>query len=498
MKSLLCTVLILLFVCSISYGQDDDSGAKLKSFEGGKYTMEFSMVSNLFLGIGSRVGSMGGDLGGLFPSSESVLWNPANLCFIERSQWTLDVNPKIMLDPASFIDIDTEVHEAVDDGIEDLKGPDFEMLDENYPELELSTGMMGSFGTGSFAFVSPYGVFGGAIYKPFRLSMDLIGTGLEAQVKSGDEDSELAVEFFSTVDMSVKMDIHIQGWSIGAARQITPQWGMGMTIDRITGIADINGQFQVNGIMITSGIERAFNDPNDPWPNTLNSVMEGKYEGATTFFKLGTTYRLNYNWGIGAYASFGNELTMDGEMIIDQHTIDALTLEPEEGEDVLDPTDEKFNITEPTRTVKEENPTSDKIILNMPNSFGIGISGRMGFFGLSLNYIRYSGEFSYQYDIVRFADDDVEGNEEEVNYAQGIKLSNGFRLGLDFKIFRLGGGVMMGESFNNTDPEFEKSTVFVPSFSLGTGFRISQKLSVDLLLLGAPSGTGKISFNYQL
>ena len=119
--SIQCILFMMLFSAQLIAQGDSE----LTDFQGGNYTIEFSTANNLFLGVGSRVGAMGGDYGGLLPSSESVLWNPANLGFITHSQWTMDFSPSIMINPASFVDLDKEVHSAVDDGIKDIKGENF-------------------------------------------------------------------------------------------------------------------------------------------------------------------------------------------------------------------------------------------------------------------------------------------------------------------------------------------------------------------------------------
>jgi hypothetical protein len=360
----------------------------------------------------------------------------------------------------------------------------------------MNVGVKGSFGTGSFVLKGRHFNFGAALIRPFDMSMSLLGTGMKAKIESGDgADPALAVTMYTTIDLSFAANIHVQGWSIGAARLITPRWTAGFSMERLSGVADINGKFQINGIMVTAGNERAFNNPNDPWENDLSTSMYGQYEGKSTALKFGSTFKLNHNWGIGAVYALANPLEMAGDMTIKQRTMAALNLAAEGDEEILDVTSNDFDLAEPTRTVEADNPTSKMLVLNMPSYLGFGITGKMGSFGLSLNYNQYFGEFSYEYDFVRNAGLE---NEEEVNYAQGIRLSNSVRFGLDFKIFRLGAGAMMGTMFNDNDEESEDSAMIIPSLSLGTGFKITRELGVDLLLLGVPTGVGKITLNYQL
>ncbi|MBN2011612.1 hypothetical protein JW960_19935 [candidate division KSB1 bacterium] len=495
MKRLLVLSVCLLLTVPL-FGQEEDTGTSLTKFVGGTYQVEFSMMNNLFLGVGSRVGSMGGDYGGIYSRSESILWNPANIGWVEQSQWTLDISPAIMIDPGSFVDLDNEIHTAVDDGIADMKAPGFTMQGDDYPAMNMNIGTKCSFGTGSFVLRGPYFNFGAALIRPFDMSMSLLGTGTKAKIESGDgEDPALAVTMYTTIDLSVASNIHVQGWTMGAARKITPRWTAGFSMERLSGMADLNGKFQINGIMVTAGNERAFNNPDDPWENSLSSSMYGQYEGHSTTFKFGSTFKLNPNWGIGTVLAMAKPLKMAGDMTIKQRTLAALNLGAEGDEEILDVTSNQFDLAEPTRTVIVDNPTSKTLTLNMPSYFGLGITGKMGFFGLSLNYNQYFGEFSYEYNFVR---NQGLGNEEQVNYAQGIRLSNSIRFGLDFKIFRLGAGAMMGTMFNDNDPESEDKSMIVPSFTLGTGFHITRQLGVDLLLLGVPTGVGKITLTYAM
>ncbi|MDZ7261363.1 MAG: hypothetical protein ONB05_04580 [candidate division KSB1 bacterium] len=487
MKEFLKSLPLLLLLSTNSLGQN---GSELTDFQGGQYTFKLSLSNNLFLGVGSRVGGLGGDYGGLLPTSETLLWNPANLAFIKKSQWTFDVNPPLMFNPTSLVDIDGEVRSAVDDNIADMKGENFSMKDEDYPELALSLGEKGNFGTGSFAWRNGEFTIAGALFQPFHLTLDLVGTGFEARMETVDEeDPALSVTFFSSLDLSLSTRIKIQGWSLGAGRMITPRWAAGLSLERLSGLAEVNAQFQVEGIMVTAGNERAFNDPNDPWENNLHSSVKGGYQGSSTTYKLGTTYKLNENWGLGTVLSLAQPLTMKGELKIIQRTLPGLNLQAEGDEDILDAT--KIDLDEPTKTIQQHNPTSELLILNLPSSLGIGISGQIGFLGVSLNYNRYFGECSYQYDVMR--------NGEEIKYSQGIKLSNEFRLGLELtKYFRLGCGMTMGTLVDKNQEPSKPQGIIVPTFSLGTGFKLNRNLTTDLLLLAIPAGVGKISISYEL
>ncbi|MBN1349201.1 hypothetical protein JXJ21_07320 [candidate division KSB1 bacterium] len=482
-------MLILLLLTATLRSQGD---SELIDFQGGKYTFEFTTLNNLNLGVGSRVGAMGGDYAGLFPSSESVLWNPANLAFMNHSQWTIDLRPPLVIDPAAFTDLDAEIHSAVDDGIQDIKGTDFIMTDARYPELSLKMGARGNFGSGSFAIKSRYFTIAGAVYKPFEFDLNLIGTGMEARIKTGEPGSALEVAFFSAIDLSVSANLRIQGMSIGFGRMITPEWSAGASFERLSGVADVTARFLVEGIMVTAGNERTFNDPNDPWYNDLHSSISGHFNGNCTGITLGSTYKFGKTWGVGAVLSMTNALEMNGQMQIIQHSLPGLNLEAEKDEDLLDPTHEDFDISSPTKTRLLYNPTGDLLILNLPSSVGLGTGGKLGFLGISVNYARYFGEMSYEYAVDR--------NGTPIPYSRGLALSNGFRLGLDFKYLRLCGGVLSAQMIDevNESSETDGSTFLIPNFCMSTGFRILQRLRADIVLVAMPSGIGKISFSYDM
>lgn len=489
MKHLSNGFLILLFLVSFSFGAGDSS---LMNFQGGNYTFNFSFASNLFLGVGTRVGAMGGDLGGMMPSSEALLWNPANLAFIRGFQYQIDTNVPLMLDPGGFVDVDSEIRSAVDDGIEDMKSDDFVMADDDYPDMSIKVGTQGQMGSGSLAIQRGRYTFAAAMFQPFAFDLDLIGTGLEARIQAGEEGSALEVTMLSSVDLSLTTRLNIQGFSLGTGFFITPDWTAGVAYERYSGIAEVNGHFQVEGIMVTAGNERAFNDPEDLGGNELFSNMIGSYKGASSGFKLASTYKLNHNWGVGVVYSMKQPLELNGDMTIDQRTLPGLDLEAEGDEDILDPTDPEFDITQPTKTKQLYNPTSKQLKIDMPGSFGLGISGKLGVIGLSLNYTRFMGNVAYHYEFKRY--------ETDVHYSQGLKLENAIRVGLDMKYIRLGFGVTTATLIDEVDDSEEDSSEMVPlpNFTLGTGFRLIGNLRTDMILIGIPSGTGKISFYYDL
>lgn len=473
MRNLL--LLFLLLVANPSLGQN---ASELTDFHGGRYKFDLFFSNNFLTGAGSKIGGMGGDYGGLLPQSESLLWNPANLCFMKNHQLTINFVPSLRINLSSFLDIDSGVRSAVDDEIAEIKGEDFSMEDQDYPDLKLSVGMKGGFRGGSFAFRSGDFVLAGALFQPFELSLELIGTGLEARIKTIEEDPTEEITFLGSLDLSLSLMVRVQGVSLGLARRITPAWGVGFSLERLSGRVRINAQFPVEGIMVTAGIERAFNDPNDPWENDLHSYVRGGYEGKANIFKIGTTYKVNHHWGVGGVLSISSPLKMAGDLKIKQRTLPGFDLESKA---VLDPT--QIDLDEPTKTIERQNPTGKLLVLNLPSSLGIGISGRIGSLGLSLNYDRYFKEFSYSYKVVR--------DSGEVEYSDGIKLKNRLRLGLDPKYLTLGMGFLTGEIIGKAQ------NITLPTFSLGAGFKPSKALQIDLLLFALPSGVGRVSATYH-
>lgn len=480
------TVVLLLSILAINLHAQGDS--ELRYFRGGKYESTVSFSNALFYGIGSRVGGMGGDYGGLVRGSESLLWNPANLASIRRSELTLDFKPRVLLDAASFVDIDAEVRSAVDDGIEDSKGPNFTMSDGDYPDVGVRFGEKGSFGTGSFAFRGSGFTVAGALHQPFSLSFDLLGSGFEVQMVTIDEeDPTKEVTFFSSVDMNVHARLRIQGASVGVGKMLTPKWSVGLAVDRLSGVAETRARFQVEGIMVVAGNERAFNDPNDPWQNNLHSSIFGKYKGNSTALRLGTTYQLGRNWGVGATLVYYQPLKLSGNLDERKYSLEGLNLDAEADEDLLDITE--IDLDEPTRTVMEEPATAELLEIKFPNSLGVGISGKAGFLGLALNYTHYLGEWSYRFDV-------LDDGKLEVN-TKGLSMEYAIRLGFDFNILQLGAGFATGTIIDEGGDSHGKAA-FVPMLSLGTGFRVNKSISADVLILGIPSGVGKVTLHYNL
>ncbi len=479
-------IVVSLFLLSSQVLAQGDS--ELSYFKGGRYDSHLSLSNAFFLGVGSHVGGMGGDYGGLVQGSESLLWNPANLAFMRGSQLTMDFIPKLMLNLEQLIDVDSEVRSAVDDNIEDVKGPNFVLGDDDYPEVGIRVGEKASIGTGSFAFRGERIIVAGALYEPLDASFDLLGTGFEARMETIDEtDPTKNVTFYSSVDLNAMAKLKLQAASLGVAGLLKPNWSIGVAVERLSGMAQTSARFQVEGIMVIAGNERAFNDAGDPWQNNLHSSFRGKYKGKSTGFRLGTTYKLNRNWSVGAAASYTGPLQMAGHLNVAEYTLEGLNLDAKDDEDLLDATE--IDLDEPTRTVLEASPVAEILELTFPTSVGAGLSGKMGFLGLSLNVSRYFGEWSYRFDV-------AEDGEQTVYY-HALKMKHGVRLGLDFTIIRLGIGLANGAIFDDPD-EATGDSILIPTLSLGTGFKVNRSFSADFLVFGVPSGVGKVTLHYNL
>ena len=517
------SMFVLLFN-PLVWAQEGEKENRITQFEGGKIRLSFFMNSSLLYAIGSRAGSLGGSVA-LADGSASLFWNPAGLAFLKRPEVMFDLTPRISPDISSYIDIQEELNSALDDAIEDFRVPGSQI---SYPELDLSLGQKGGLNAGSLAVPFRENAIGASFYQPFSLNFQLLITGMETVVETEKEfgDSKRPIRFKSFVDANARFSATVNVFSLGLAREVKPGWSVGMAIEKYTGKTEVNAKFQIEGIMVFSGQEYLFNDPTDPRinfaageQNNLHQSITGLYEGSAWGGKLGTFYHVNKHLSIGGVLTLSPSLKMKGDMNLVQNTVPALSTdvlsgkgeeaehyndENENGqwdsgepfedangngrwddeEELLDPT--KLDIAKLTLTEPLHNPTGKSLTINMPSSIKLGIGLRAGFFSLALNYSHYMKDFSYKYR----------------DYLQGLKLKDGFGLGLDFKYARLGAGIILADEIrkgfkDDEDSRELKTGILVPSLAFGIGFPIRDSYRIDSILLAFPSQLLRISVSYM-
>jgi len=478
---LILTMLLITLWPLCSRGED----GQLTAFHGGRYRSELFLSNGLLAGMGSRTASLGGTCTGLEYGADDLYWNPGRLGLLERPQAMLDLTPPLIsLDAQSFVDINDLAREAVDDLAAEKGSPDLVLDPSDYPDVSARLGQRSLVPNGILAVPVSDWSFGIGLHQALSLELEAVGTELQAKVYGEDEDDpENDVDLTVGADLSLISRVQVSALGFGLARTIRPGWSVGLMVNRYFGSSAADGRIQVEGIILRAGRETAFNDPSDPWPNDLYQEMSGSYQGTGWGLKMGASCRLRPNLSLDATLSLPSRITLQGEMDIVQHTVPGLDLSDD------DPLDaDQVDLDEPTRTETVDNPTADRVNVDLPGALCLGAAWRYRFATALLQYARYFGEYACRYDIAQA--------DLPVAYSAGLRPGHVLTVGLEAGPARLAGGMILGKAFYERDPENEEAdgeapeeeSLIVPTFSLGTGFALGRGYRLDLLLISVPAG----------
>jgi hypothetical protein len=482
----LAIISAVLTLLGLSWARAEDG--KLTMFQGGAYRSDMLLSNGLLFGVGSKTSSLGGTCTGLQYGVENLYWNPARLGFLPNSQAMLDITPPLpVLNFNAFLDLNQAAAEEVDDLIAKMGSEDLILSHEDYPQIEAAVSQKGWVHNAALALPLRGWGIGLGFYQPLHMGLNMVGTGLQVRASDESEDDPLnRVTVSASADLSLLLDIEVNAVSFGIGKEILPRWTLGLGIDRFYGYSATNGRLQLEGIILQAVRETAFNDPSGPWPNQLHSEMVGSYHGATWAAKLGTSYRLRPNVSLDGIVILPTTLRLKGHMDIVQYSMPVgIDFDSENPVDA-----DKVDPYEPTRTELEDNPTADQIVIHIPGTFKLGAAWRVKFLTAILQYGHYFGDLSCLYGIEKM--------EPSVEYTLGMKPDDVLTLGMDFKLIRFSGGLILGRSMYRRDPEkeddhSEEKRLLVPTFSLGTGFGLGERYGVDLLLISIPTGLMRVT-----
>ena len=490
-------LLVAAVLISASFNPSYSGDNLLESFNGGMQDMTLFGNSALTIGIGGYEAAAGIGITTLRPTPAAVYWNPAGLAFLKRGGIIVEAVPKLSFSP----DMSESINEEVDTALEDFKR--LEDLDPSQqtsvidPDFTLTAGQGGRT-IASLAMAVPYRDFflGLSYYRAFSLGMNLIGAGVETNISTQEEDPYDNATIFTSTDINLLLNFEADVVSIGAGRMLNDELGAGLTLSRINANSTINGILAPEGVFTRRGSENSFNDPNDVWQNDFYSSINGDFNGGSWGVKAGLAYQLNERICFNMLINYNGDMTLEGEMDIVQYFYPALNLNADEdaGEEAFD-LDNIENFAQPTETVLADNEPSNELKINVPTSVSLGMAYR----GISFTLSSYSGELSYAYDLAR---DGI-----MATYSRGLKLKYGFLFGFDMKYVRLGIGAIAADEivdgYKDSDgaPVEPTTGIYIPRFSLGTGFNINRDWKCDILLMGMPDLLGsvlKVSATYTL
>ena len=485
-SSLIVTILFLAVFYPAFSGDN-----LLNSFQGGMHDMNLFGSSTLATGIGAYESAAGIGITTLRPSAAAIHWNPAGLAFLKRGGIILEAVPELSYSP----DVSSDVNAEVDNALEKMEQDNETIL--IYPDFTMTAGQKGR-AISALAVAFPYRdmYFGASYQRVFSLGINLISAGLENKITSLEEDPNQNAIIFTRTDINMLLDFEVDAVSLGMGRMFTPKLGLGLALSHYNCNVSLNGVLAPEGVFTRSGIENSFNDPSEVWQNDFYSAMSGTFEGGSWGMKAGLGYQVNDDFCLNFLLNYTGNMTLEGSMEIIQYTYSALNLNADEdaGEEMFD-LDNLEEVTQPTQTKLIENEPSSELLINAPSSISIGA----GYKWASLTLTNYMGELSYSYDLAR--------NGIPATYSRGLDLKYGFLLGFDLKYVRLGIGAIAAdeivEGYMDDEGEPLKPTtgVYIPRFSLGTGFNITPDWKCDILLVGMPDILGsvmKVSATYAL
>ncbi len=518
-----CFLLAGFLIFSVSLAVAD---SEVREFRGGSLDFYFSASSSILYGPGSRSAAMGGTYYTPGNGSNALFWNPAALGFLETSETRFDLSPALIINPGDFVDVQQEINDAVDGVIKDMT-PDNKkntIIEEmkrdgrlSYPEFSAEGGLPGGFNSGSAALVFQDMALGVGIYQPLTLELSAVATGFRmimenTEVSGGDT---TITKFLVNTDASINLDVRLNIATFALAKNITENWTVGVSADRYDTRVLVSAKFDNQGMMSsTARGEETFGDPNAGWlgpgkHNDLDAFVTGDIQNTSWGMKVGTALRISKFLGFDAFLNIPpSQLDMKNELRISYSSLDALNLEAEEGEDILDTS--RLILSQLTRT-KNTTYTSEYLRLSLPRSFTLGTHLRAGFFTLALNYSQYSGSLSLDYKCTEqraitpppsasSRDDSLATSYRA--YSEGFTPKNSFRLGMDFGLFRLGGGVIIGDEVSSGfkedgQPREPKTGIILPFFSTGLTVPLKENLKIGTVLVALPLTALRISVNYN-
>ncbi len=367
-----------------------------------------------------------------------------------------------------------------------MRSPSLQLADEDYPQVSTSLGPQSSYSAGVFVRLGRAAV-GALIHTPFDLSLDALATGLAARLKTTDqEDPSSEVTFFGSADLSLAFRARVFSHALGVAYELRDGLTAGASLEHLSGDVDVTGRFDIQGLMVTAGTERAFNDPNDPWNNDLYANLRARYQGGTTRLRFGTSYRLSQKMKAGLYVATTSGLKLRGTTDFVQYTLPGLNLDAAEGEDMLDPT--KISLDEPTRTKRVENPTGKELAITLPGAVGLGLTGQVGGLILATSLSVPVGPFALEHVL------------EKPGYRKlvRVEVSSGIRFGFGLKVYGFVLDLALRSLHVSTQlPDGNSETdVLLPELDLGYHFRVSRYLTASVQLLSLPYRLAFLGVNY--
>jgi len=467
-------VLAAVALCLFPGGASaDGSDGTIEIFEGGSLTSSLHMSLGFLYGAGSRPDGLGTPVSTVRAGVACVSGNPAGLAYIPASAVMMDVLPPFGTMASDFLDFDGIAEDALDDAMSDFAGPGF---DPTYPTLAAEVGQQGGVISGAIGVRLGNMVVAAAVEEPVSLALGMIDTGIEAygHTTKDDGDDLIDVHARCMADAAVDLAFQVSRTTLAAASDIHPEVALGLSVSRYHARAAVSGNVRGDGIISYGGQEYAFNDPGDPWNNELGMTAHGAYEGAAFGWNVGASWRpIKLVTVDASYASMP-PLKLDGSLTTVSNIMPGISNGEFDLDQILD--------SQPTLTERTETVEDDPVTLLLPSYAGVAVSLHAPFVLATLEYRRFTGAFGFEYQDV----------------SEGIDVTDGLGLELDFGGVRLGGGIIRGRLMGDAiEGGSAGEDILIPLANLGLGIDIGRNLRLDTMVLAVPLQVLRLSLGYE-
>lgn len=463
----LSSLLMMTLVSVTAFAQSEDDLAKVQHFEGGHLDLSFGATSLALLGPSAA--GLQTTVAPIYPGPGRHLHNPALLGMTGRALLAADVGPNLGLDLASLFDLDSELARANDDMLADMLADDGVLVSSR---ASADVKHPGGLSSASMALPTSHGNLAFSVDRAFDLDLQLLATGIQSWVdieKQVGDVSEV-VHMRADLDLSTRLRLRAQRYSAAVGYTPLPDLWAGVGIDYLSCLAQVDGLADVEGLMSTGGREFTFGDPTDPWENSLDQSLSGRYEGGTWALRIGAGWRPHYRLALGLSWQYSAPMDLNGEAELQLRRLSAYD------EGGIDPA--SLSLSQPTETEIVDSPVDERLEVAFPGSVTLGVASFLGPFAFSLDGSLYHGDFRLAY----------------LDAATELRPLTLVKFGIYSSAFSLATGVLLAEPRVTLDGETDELGMLpLPLLSIGGGKRITEHLRLDALLSAAPLPSLRLS-----
>ncbi len=456
----LSSLLMLSASTATVVAQDDDQLAKIQYFEGGQLDLSVAAASLALLG--PNAAGLQTTVAPIYPGPGRHLHNPALLGMASRTLLAADLGPRLNLDLAPIFDLDGKLSEASDDLFEDQLADDGVLV-----STRASAGLRHPGGVSAASLLLPTSParFAFSVDRAIDLDLGIMATGIKAwadiEKEVGESTEQVAMR--ADLDFSARLRLRAQRYSVAAGYTPRPDLWAGIGLDWLACLAQVNGLADVEGLMATSGREFAFGDPTDPWENSLDQSLDGRYEGGTWGLRLGSGWRPHSRIAIGLTWQHTMALDMSGDAELQLRRLAAFD------DGGVDPG--SLSLSQPTETEIVDSPVDDRLRVEFPRSLTLGLASYLGPVSFSLDGSLYGGDFRLAY----------------LDASSELRPRTLIKVGIYTAGVSLATGVLLAEPRLVLDGQVtEPGLLPLPLLSLGGGRRVTDHLRLDAVLSAAP------------